>query len=124
MRIEIEAVSQGAFRSRGYRVVRFEGDFFSVLGTYATLVEAQAKARRLTETTLRCGFCGAEATHNEAYEAGWTPEFWLDDERSAERPACESCAAPHLDDLGGDPIVKPGHQEALATFGEPEGGNQ
>jgi hypothetical protein len=74
--------------------------------------EIESDARDIAESTrMECGFCGVTTPDTDsAIEMGWIPEFWLDDDNPADRPACSDCASEHLDDLDADPIIKPGHE--------------
>lgn len=61
---------------------------------------------------LRCVFCRVEAGHDEAIEAGWTPYFYWDERTSCDEPVCPTCAAEHLRDFEGDPIIKPRDEDS------------
>jgi hypothetical protein len=73
----------------------------------------------MNDPILVCAFCGTALPRSEAQEHGWVPYFfvsavvkWMEEPETVEsdKPACEQCAAEHLDDLDSDPILKPGHE--------------
>jgi hypothetical protein len=53
-----------------------------------------------------CYFCGRQVPFQVAIEEGWVPDFWLEEEASADSAACPDCAAEHLTDFERDAILK------------------
>lgn len=59
--------------------------------------------------TLVCALCGHKQTGtiNELIDAGWFPEFWVD-EKTSDGPACPACVESRLetDDQDGEVVLK------------------
>ena len=65
--------------------------------------EVEASTQRNEQT---CYFCARTVATDRAVEEGWTPDFWYNESEAANAPACPECAAEHLTDTEGDPILK------------------
>ena len=74
------------------------------LSSDATVQPEDVASTQRDEQT--CYFCGRTVATDRAIEEGWVPDFWFNEEESANSPACPECAAEHLTDFDNDPIMK------------------
>jgi hypothetical protein len=75
---------------------------------------------------IECIFCGRSTDEDTAAGDGWAFDFMMDADFDEDRepidgepcrPACEICAARHLDDFPHDPILKTSHEVYFAGGG-------